>query len=106
MNLQLWALRCAASIEQLKKEDPSFDHISSGDVPLLRTLQQEENSHDAPCPRALTKAEITEYVQLYATAACNAIECAGFDGVKINGANGYLVDQFLKEMLNNCMPLY
>jgi 2,4-dienoyl-CoA reductase-like NADH-dependent reductase (Old Yellow Enzyme family) len=40
-------------------------------------------------------------VQLYATAARNAVERAGFDGVEIHGANGFLIDQFLKETSNN-----
>jgi NADPH2 dehydrogenase len=102
MYLQLWALGRAANIEQLKREDPSFEYVSSGDVPLPRTpQQQEENGDDAPHPRPLTKAEIAEYVQLYVTAARNAVERAGFDGVEIHGANGYLVDQFLKETSNN-----
>lgn len=48
---------------------------------------------------ALTKEEIAVHVQLYATAAKNAI-AAGFDGVEIHGANGYLIDQFLKETSN------
>jgi 2,4-dienoyl-CoA reductase-like NADH-dependent reductase (Old Yellow Enzyme family) len=65
---------------------------------LPRTPQQEEN---APRPRPLTKAEIAEYARLYATAARNAVERAGFDGVEIHGANGYLPDQFLKETSNN-----
>ena len=90
-----------ASIEQLKREDPSFEYVSAGDVVLPRTPQQEENGVDAPRPRPLTKAEIAEYVRLYATAARNAVECAGFDGVEIYGANGYLPDQFLKETSND-----
>jgi NADPH2 dehydrogenase len=101
MYLQLWALGRAADVELLKKEDPSFEYVSSGNVPLPRTPQQEANGDDAPRPRALTKAEIAEYVQLYATAARNAVERAGFDGVEIHGANGYLPDQFLKETSNN-----
>ena len=52
-------------------------------------------------PRPLTKAEIAEYVQLYAMGARNAVERAGFDGVEIHGANGFLLDQFLKETSNN-----
>ena len=72
-------------------------------MPLPRKpQQQQENGDDAPPrPRALTKAEIAEYVQLYATAARNAVERAGFDGVEIYGANGYLPDQFPKETSNN-----
>lgn len=99
--LQLWALGRAASVEQLKKEDLSFEYVSAGDVPLPRTPQQEENGDDAPRPRPLTKAEIQEYVQLYARGARNAIERAGFDGIEIHAANGYLLDQFLKETSNN-----
>jgi NADPH2 dehydrogenase len=99
--LQLWALGRAASVEELKKEDLSFEYVSAGDVPLPRTPRQEESGDDVPRPRPLTKAEIQEYVQLYATAAHNAIERAGFDGVEIHSANGYLLDQFLKETSNN-----
>ncbi|KAF8869986.1 hypothetical protein BD779DRAFT_1681538 [Infundibulicybe gibba] len=50
-------------------------------------------------PRALTLSEIDEYVALYAQAARNAIT-AGFDGVEIHGATGYLVDQFLQDVSN------
>jgi NADPH2 dehydrogenase len=44
--------------------------------------------------------EIKEYVQLYATAASNAVHIAGFDGVEIHGANGFLLDQFLQDVSN------
>ena len=104
MYSQLWALGRGASIEQLKRENPSFEYVSAGDVPLPRKPQQqegEENGVDPLRPRPLTKAEIAEYVQLYATAARNAVDRAGFDGVEIYGANGYLLDQFLKETSNN-----
>ena len=50
-------------------------------------------------PRALTVAEIGELVAQYAAAARNAIE-AGFDGVEIHAANGYLVNQFLSVHAN------
>ncbi len=50
-------------------------------------------------PRALTVAEIKELVRLYAKAASNAI-LAGFDGVEIHAANGYLVNQFISEHAN------
>lgn len=46
-------------------------------------------------------AEIKEFIQLYAQAAVNAVQKAGFDGVELHGANGYLVDQFLQDVSNN-----
>jgi NADPH2 dehydrogenase len=102
MYLQLWALGRAASNEQLKQEDPSFEYVSAGDVPLPGERPHEGGyGGDSPRPRPLTKSEIAEYAQLYATATRNAVERAGFDGVEIHGANGYLPDQFLKETSNN-----
>jgi NADPH2 dehydrogenase len=102
MYLQLWAIGRAASVEQLKSEDPSFEYVSAGDVPLPKEpLHEQEYGDNAPHPRPVTKYEIAEYVRLYATAARNAIERGGFDGVEIHGANGYLLDQFLKESSNN-----
>jgi N-ethylmaleimide reductase len=50
-------------------------------------------------PRALEIDEIKEIVKDYARAAKNAIE-AGFDGVEIHGANGYLIDEFLRDGTN------
>lgn len=50
-------------------------------------------------PRALTTAEVKELVQLYARAARNALD-AGFDGVEIHSANGYLVNQFISAHTN------
>ena len=50
-------------------------------------------------PRELSVAEIAELVKLYAQAARNALE-AGFDGVEIHAANGYLVNQFISGHAN------
>ena len=50
-------------------------------------------------PRALELAEIPGIVEDFRKAAANAIE-AGFDGVEVHGANGYLLDQFLRETAN------
>ncbi|MFD3939127.1 alkene reductase [Streptomyces sp. NPDC058611] len=53
-----------------------------------------EGPQDFVTPHALTEAEIAQTIADYATAARNAIE-AGFDGVELHGANGYLIHQFL-----------
>ncbi len=50
-------------------------------------------------PRELGKAEIADIVQDFRKAAANAIS-AGFDGVEVHGANGYLIDQFLRDGSN------
>ncbi|KAF8890977.1 FMN-linked oxidoreductase [Infundibulicybe gibba] len=91
--LQLWALGRAADPATLTAEDPSFPFVSASNIKLTGHPASE------PAPRALTLPEIDEYVALYGQAARNAI-AAGFDGVEIHGANGYLIDQFLQDMSN------
>ena len=54
---------------------------------------------DYETPRALTEAGITQIIEAYANAAKAAIE-AGFDGVELHAANGYLPQQFLAESSN------
>jgi len=55
---------------------------------------------ETSAPRALTAAELPALVHSFAAAARNAVDTAGFDGVEIHGANGYLLDQFLKSGSN------
>jgi len=50
-------------------------------------------------PRALAEGEIAAIVEQYRQAATNAL-AAGFDGVEIHAANGYLIDQFLRDSTN------
>jgi 2,4-dienoyl-CoA reductase-like NADH-dependent reductase (Old Yellow Enzyme family) len=50
-------------------------------------------------PRALERDELPGIVEAYRRGAQNALE-AGFDGVEIHGANGYLLDQFLQDSTN------
>uniref|UniRef100_A0A5B7A3E5 Putative 12-oxophytodienoate reductase 2-like n=1 Tax=Davidia involucrata TaxID=16924 RepID=A0A5B7A3E5_DAVIN len=51
-------------------------------------------------PRRLSTDEIPQVVNDYRLAARNAME-AGFDGVEIHGAHGYLIDQFMKDQIND-----
>ncbi|MEP9349939.1 alkene reductase [Xanthobacter sp. KR7-225] len=56
-------------------------------------------------PRALATEEIPLIVDQYRRAAANAMR-AGFDGVELHGANGYLIDQFLKDGTNTRTDQY
>ena len=58
-----------------------------GSVPRMRELTYQ-------VPKAVTEEDIAKLIADYAQAAENALN-AGFDGVEIHGANGYLIDQFL-----------
>lgn len=60
---------------------------------------------DNALPRALTLEEIPAVVAQFAAAAKNAV-AAGFDGVEIHGANGYLIDQFLRSSANQRTDAY
>jgi N-ethylmaleimide reductase len=57
-------------------------------------------------PRALDTAELPGIVDDYRRAASAAVHEAGFDGVEIHGANGYLLDQFLKTGANQRTDAY
>lgn len=86
---QLWALGRAADPKVLEQEGQKL--VSSSKIPM---------SDDSSSPTALNEEEIQKFIGYYATAAANAIK-AGFDGVEIHGANGYLVDQFLQDKCND-----
>jgi 2,4-dienoyl-CoA reductase-like NADH-dependent reductase (Old Yellow Enzyme family) len=66
---------------------------AGGNVSHLRP----ERSH--PVPRALETSEIADVVETFRKGAENA-QAAGFDGVELHGANGYLLDQFLQDSTN------
>ncbi|GBE84625.1 Probable inactive dehydrogenase [Sparassis crispa] len=95
--IQLWALGRATDLQVLEKEDPSFPYVSASDIQLTGKPK---------APRPLTEEEIKEYIQMYATAASNAVHGAGFDGIEIHGANGYLPDQFLQDVSNKRTDKY
>jgi NADPH2 dehydrogenase len=86
---QLWALGRAAQADVLWEESGSRV-LSSSAIPI---------AEGKSVPEAMTEEEIWGFVEDYAAAARNAIE-AGFDGVEIHGANGYLVDQFTQDTCN------
>ena len=92
---QLWHVGRISDPSFLNGEPPvSASAIAAeGHVSLLRPQRP------YPVPRALKTAEIPGIVAAYKKAAENAKK-AGFDGVQIHGANGYLLDQFLQSKTN------
>ena len=59
-----------------------------------------------PTPRALETGEIADLVKAFADSAKRAVFDAGLDGVEIHGANGYLIDQFLRDRTNRRTDRY
>lgn len=94
---QLIAPGRAASLSQLQKEG-GHALLSSSAVPMPGEGYT-PSATAAPTPRAMTSPDIQQCISDFAQAALNAI-AAGFDGVEIHGANGYLVDQFLQDTCN------
>jgi N-ethylmaleimide reductase len=58
-----------------------------------------EGMKPMPVPHAMTEAEVKAAIGEYAQAAKNAV-AAGFDGVELHGANGYLIEQFIRPNSN------
>ncbi|CAI6324265.1 unnamed protein product [Periconia digitata] len=85
---QLWHQGRTAYPDVLKAQ--GYKLLSSSAVP---TSPADET------PEEMTEQDILDTINDYATAAKNAI-AAGFDGVEIHGANGYLPDQFLQSTCN------
>lgn len=91
---QLWALGRAANPEVAKRKGIAV--VSSDARPLEGREAQ---------PQRLTIDQIQGTIQSYVKAAKNAIE-AGFDGVELHGANGYLIDQFIQDCCNKREDAY
>ena len=77
--------------------------VSAGNLPItggskVKTIESEDAEPEVP--HALTIDEIKETVADYVNAAKLAAD-AGFDGIEVHGANGYLIDEFLQSSSNN-----
>ncbi len=93
--MQLWHVGRISDPSLLDGQAPvSASAIAAkGDVSLLRPKRP------YPVPHALSLDEIASVVEAYRVGAENA-KRAGFDGVELHGANGYLLDQFLQDGSN------
>ncbi|KAL0057621.1 hypothetical protein AAF712_015732 [Marasmius tenuissimus] len=96
IHLQIADLRHQANPDALKVIDPSWDVVLPGDI-LMK---------DGATPQSMTQNEICEHIDFFRTAAVNAIEKVRFDRVKLHGANGFLIEQFLHNASNNCTDEY
>ncbi|PSR82630.1 hypothetical protein BD289DRAFT_371052 [Coniella lustricola] len=79
--------------------------VSSSAVPMNGSYMDGTLCAEDP-PRPLSVEEIHELTATWAAAATSAINEAGFDGVEIHGANGYLLDQFLHDNINQRTDAY
>jgi NADPH2 dehydrogenase len=91
---QIFAMGRAADVEVAQKE--GLPIVAPSAIPI---------EEGAAVPQAMTIEEIQQMVQDHVDAARNAIR-AGFDGVEIHGANGYLLDQFIQDVSNKCHDEY
>ncbi|HEY8709764.1 MAG TPA: alkene reductase [Burkholderiaceae bacterium] len=92
-----------------------ISHVSlqpNGQAPVSSTARRANGKtftaqgfEDVSQPRALRLDELPRIVAEYARAARNAIE-AGFDGVEVHSANGYLLEQFLRDSINDRTDAY
>lgn len=73
--------------------------VGPSDVPATGNVFTPTGPQQAPVPRALELDEIPEHIKAFADAGSRAI-AAGFDGVELHGANGYLISQFLSSDAN------
>ncbi len=95
--LQLWHVGRIS--HSSVRPDGSLPVAPSAVKPEGRTPNAAGQPVDFEVPRALDLAELPALVETYAQAARNAM-AAGFDGVEIHGANGYLLEQFLNDQTN------
>lgn len=85
---QLIALGRAASPDELQKSGNEV--VAPSPIPMEAGM---------PIPKELREEQIQEVISNFGIAAKNAVR-AGFDGVEVHGANGYLVDQFSQDVTN------
>ncbi|KAF7167500.1 hypothetical protein CNMCM5623_000836 [Aspergillus felis] len=100
--LQLWALGRTA-VPQIAEAE-GFELVSSSPVPIGSDASSSLES-DLSTPKELAQFKIAEFIAHYVQPAKNAT-AAGFDGVEVRGASGYLIDQFTQDTCNRRQDKY
>lgn len=98
---QLWHVGRISHPDFLDGRDP----VAPSAIAHPGHISQLRPKRPYPVPRALETDELPGVVAEYRQAAINA-QRAGFDGVEIHGANGYLLDQFLQDGINQRTDAY
>ncbi len=93
--IQLWHVGRISHPDLLGGDLP----VAPSALPVEGYIHTPGGKKQIPVPRALETSEIPDIVRQFSRAAENA-KAAGFDGVEIHGANGYLLDQFLRSGSN------
>ncbi len=101
--LQLW--HCGRASHSTFRADQSLP-VSASAIKLNgEYVHTPKGKLPYETPRALATHEVRDVVADYKQAASNAIQ-AGFDGIEIHAANGYLIDQFLQSKTNQRTDMY
>ena len=100
--VQLWHV---GRISHTSLQPDGAAPVSSTARPAIGKTFTTEGFVDCSTPRALRTDELPGVVASYRQAARNAV-AAGFDGVEVHGANGYLLEQFLRDSINDRTDAY
>jgi N-ethylmaleimide reductase len=92
-------MHCGRIAHPLNRQIPDAPVAPSAVRPAGQMWTDQQQLQDYPTPRALETSELPALVDEFVVAARNAIE-AGFDGVELHAANGYLLNQFLASNCN------
>ncbi|KQN19635.1 alkene reductase, partial [Sphingomonas sp. Leaf33] len=98
---QLWHVGRVSHVDLHDGEAP----VAPSAIPAKTKTFVNNGFAETSPPRALETDEIPGIIDSFRTAAANAI-AAGFDGVEVHGANGYLLDQFLRDSANTRTDTY
>ncbi len=92
-------MHCGRIAHPLNRQIAEAPVAPSAVKPAGQMWTDQQQMQDYPTPRAFETAELPALIEEFVTAARNAI-AAGFDGVELHAANGYLLNQFLASNTN------